>query len=165
VFANFDLKKRSHRKLDPTTIWKALLQHRIAYLPGYKKRVTALIEMCKKSGAAPVLLTQPKLLGAGVDPETGIDLGTLAVQKKENGDLIGQTIALYNECLREIGKNQEVPVIDLAAQMPKSSKYYYDFDHFTREGAEKVAALVAIGLLPFLQDRFPQFLANPGFPE
>jgi hypothetical protein len=54
--------------------------------------------------------------------------------------------------------------------MPRDTKYYYDPIHYTDAGSKKVAQLVAIGLLPYLGQKFTSFskgicqdvTANPG---
>jgi hypothetical protein len=49
-------------------------------------------------------------------------------------------------------------VIDLAREMPKSSRYYYDLMHFSNEGNDRLAAIVARELTPFLAEKYPNFL-------
>jgi hypothetical protein len=39
-----------------------------------------------------------------------------------------------------------VQVIDLAHQLPKDSRYFYDFLHFTNDGALRVGDIVFDGL-------------------
>ncbi len=41
--------------------------------------------------------------------------------------------------------------------MPKSSRYYYDFLHYTNDGAEKVAEITYLELAPFLQKTYPEY--------
>ena len=48
-------------------------------------------------------------------------------------------------------------MIDLAREMPKDSRYYYDLMHYTNAGAERVADIVAAQLTPFLAAKFPSF--------
>ena len=56
---------------------------------------------------------------------------------------------------RDVGRSQQVLVVDTARRLPKSSRFFYDFVHFTREGASEIAALAASDLCPFLASRFP----------
>ncbi len=51
----------------------------------------------------------------------------------------------YNDEIRNMRSNG-VAVIDLASAMPKDSKYYYDFMHYTNAGAEKVASIISDSL-------------------
>ncbi|MEI7990416.1 MAG: hypothetical protein WCI88_15385, partial [Chloroflexota bacterium] len=62
----------------------------------------------------------------------------------------------YNAALKDIGKEKNVLVIDLADKMPKSSRYYYDFVHYTNEGARKVAEIIEEDLYPYLSEKYKQ---------
>jgi hypothetical protein len=45
--------------------------------------------------------------------------------------------------------------------MPKSSRFFYDFMHFTPEGAERVAQIVTPPLCAHLGAAFPGSVARP----
>jgi len=136
----------------------ALLQeHRDQYLGPYKARLENLLTICREHGIAPVLLTQPVLYGGGVDPTTGVDLDRRFMAKEMDGATAWEVLELYNEVTRTVGREKGVPVIDLARQMPKDSRYYYDLMHFTNAGAEKMAKIIAARLTPFLAEKFPAF--------
>jgi lysophospholipase L1-like esterase len=57
---------------------------------------------------------------------------------------------MYNDATREVAKELNVPLVDLAREMPKSSRYYYDYIHFTEEGTQKVGEILANNLLKIL---------------
>jgi hypothetical protein len=44
-----------------------------------------------------------------------------------------------------------VPLVDLARLLPKDSRYYFDWVHYSNEGAQKVADLLSTQLLPVFQ--------------
>jgi hypothetical protein len=52
--------------------------------------------------------------------------------------------------MKETASDNRCPVIDLARELPKNSKYFYDYVHFTNEGAEVVAEIVFKNLYPWL---------------
>jgi hypothetical protein len=54
-----------------------------------------------------------------------------------------QVLDAYNEVTRRVGRELGVLVIDLARRLPKTSRYYYDYHHYTNAGAEAVAEVVA----------------------
>jgi hypothetical protein len=56
-----------------------------------------------------------------------------------------------------VGREKGVLVIDLAREMPKDSRYYYDLMHFTNAGAARVAQLLDAQLTPFLAEKFPEY--------
>ncbi|HIE92225.1 MAG TPA: hypothetical protein EYQ83_04920 [Acidobacteria bacterium] len=102
----------------------------------------------------PVLVTQPLLYGTGVDPTTGVDLGTVRIRDL-GGSTAWQLMERYNDITRRLGRVADVPVIDLAADMPKDSRYYYDWMHFTPAGSEMVANVIASRVCPILHGWFP----------
>jgi hypothetical protein len=128
-----------------------LQRHRRDYLDLYAGRVESMVSMCRRSGIDPVLMTQPALYGTSVDPATGVDLATVQVNGGENGTSAWRLLELYNDVTRRVAREQGTLLIDLAREMPKDSRLFYDFLHFTNEGAAQVGAIVAAGLLPYLR--------------
>ncbi len=109
-----------------------------------------------------MLVTQPALFGPVVDDVTGVDLGLIAMGdhgwntgRKWNGAMAWRMFERYNDVTRDLGHERGVPVIDLAKLLPKSSRLYYDTLHFSAEGADVVAGVVARELCPILAERFP----------
>jgi lysophospholipase L1-like esterase len=131
--------------------------HQDHYLSAYKNRLEKLIAICQEHNIIPVLLTQPVLYGNSVDPTTGVNLGHKFVAKDMDGATGWQVLELYNDVTRHVGRDRGVLVIDLAREMPKDSRYYYDLMHYTNPGAEKVADLIAAQLTPLLARKFPQY--------
>jgi len=131
--------------------------HRERYVPAYASRVHALVARSRALGMEPVLITQPALYGNVVDPETKVFLGTLEVDAEQqlHGGLAWNLLELYNDVLREEGRGSGVLVIDLAGELPKDSRLFYDFVHFNNDGSAAVARIVAGHLCPYLASRFP----------
>lgn len=159
VFGDLDLRRLPHLTYTGRRPEKALREHRENYLPGYRDRLTAIIRTCRKARILPVFVTPPALYGSGMDDRTGVDLGTMLVNDKEklNGDLSWQILELYNETTRQVGLEEGVAVIDLARALPKSSRLFYDFVHFTDEGSRQVASIVAPPLCRALARELPDF--------
>jgi len=137
--------------------------HRLEFLPGYRQRVQLLTRLCREANITLVLVTQPALYGPGIDDETGVDLGRIAVNPDENvnGELAWEILELYNDVLREVGKQDGVFLIDLARRLPRSSRFFYDFLHFTPQGSERVAEIVTPPLCAYLGQRVPEYLIHP----
>ena len=124
------------------------------YLTAYKQRLGQLIDTCKQHNIMPVFMTQAMLLGQGIDSATGVNLETVDYGTGMNGRCLFEVLELYNDVMRNICAQKNVPVIDLAKLMPKNSLYYYDAAHFTNAGALKVAEIVAPELKRIINDHF-----------
>ena len=139
-----------------TVINKRLLDQK-PYLGAYRSRLLQLADTCKAHQIMPVFLTQPNQFGTGKDPLTGANLELFELEPRLNGKLMWGMLEEYNEVVRNLGREKQVPVIDLARLLPKNSVYFYDASHFTNAGAEKVASLVAAALIPLLEKQFPAY--------
>jgi lysophospholipase L1-like esterase len=131
--------------------------HKINYLNAYQKRLQEIIKVATENNIKLVFLTQPALYGDTIDVVTGVDLGKIGITAGINGKVSWEVLELYNDVTRHVCSENNIPLIDLAREMPKNSKYYYDFLHYTNEGAEKVAQIVYENLVPFLQETYPQY--------
>jgi lysophospholipase L1-like esterase len=129
-------------------------------LPRYRERVVKLIEIARGGGIEPILVTQPALYGSAVDPATGIDIGPLACEGWSAATRWKQ-LELVNDVTRSVGAERGVLVIELAHAMPKDSRLFYDWMHFSNRGADVVAGIVAEALIPYLRARHPE-LARDG---
>jgi len=122
--------------------------------PGYEFRLRKMIEGLASAGALPVLITQPTVLGGGTDPVSGADLDAIAFASVDGASL-RSALEILNETTRRMAREVGLPLIDVASRLPSSSRYYYDFFHYTPDGSAAVAAIVADGLCPVLTARFP----------
>ena len=64
----------------------------------------------------------------------------------------------FNQAVRDVARDQEVFLIDIAELVPQNSKYIYDFVHFNDEGSEFVANVIARELAARITDL--RILAN-----
>ena len=104
------------------------------------------MDECRAHGIEPILVTQPGLYGDGIDPATGMDLSTLQVEGPVNGRLWWSVQELYNDVTRSTAHERGVTLVDAARALPKDSRLYYDFIHFTNEGAAALGAVIAAGI-------------------
>lgn len=132
--------------------------HRKAYLPSFAGRLKALVEISRTHGIVPVFVTQPILYGNQIDAPTGTDLRRVKITNDMNGKLAWEVLELYNDTTRRVGRENNLLVIDLARKMPKNSVYYYNFMHYTNQGAAKVADIIYGDLRPYLAEHYPQYL-------
>jgi lysophospholipase L1-like esterase len=152
-----DLKELPSFAVSPEAQSAIMKDHQDHYVGPYRQRLEKLLAICRKHNIIPVLLTQPVLYGNSVDPTTGVNLEHKFVAKDMDGATGWQVLELYNDVTRQVGRDQGVLVIDLAREMPKDSRYYFDLMHYTNAGADKVADLIAGQLTPFLARKFPGY--------
>jgi lysophospholipase L1-like esterase len=129
----------------------------ISHSINYKERILKLIETCRSHNIEPVLITQPVLYGAGIDSLTGVNLATIKIDREHNGKEGWKILQLYNDRVREAGKETGTYVIDLANEMPKNSVYFYDLIHYTNQGCAEVADIISQNMCPFLQSKFSKY--------
>lgn len=144
----------------PPEVMERRLSEQAKYLEGYRRRLEDLADTCLAWHILPVFVTQPNQFGFGRDSLTGADLALYPVDPRDsglNGELMWRILERYNDAVREMGAEKQVPVIDLARLMPKNSLYFYDMSHFTDAGAREVAMLLAGPMDSLLRKRFPQF--------
>lgn len=104
----------------------------------YKDRIRTIISECRSLDILPVFMTQPILYD-----ESEHWRGVLACQMWSGEGQIPISAATYwrmlqvlNSDLREVCREENVEVIDLASRMPSSEEYFYDNMHMTERGAE-----------------------------
>ena len=149
-FADFKVKKFDTLVLSEDTIRHALrLQQPL--VNGYEKRMRALIDTCLRHNIKPVLVTQPMLCGKDIDTISGMDLAKVKIVRGVNGELWSRKLDMYNAVLKKLAQEYGLLCIDLAAMMPRSTRYYYDFVHYTNEGTRKVVELIAPALEEYIK--------------
>ncbi len=124
----------------------------------YRKRLKKLVNLSRSNRIKPVFVTQPEVFGDVVDDVTKRYLGNLEAANGMNGNFHWEILELYNDITREVGKEENILVIDLAREMPKSTRYFYDGIHYGNKGAQKVAEIIDKNLTPFLAKEYPVYV-------
>ena len=150
-----DLGKVGHLVLD-SEIMARTEEQAAAALPDFASRLAELAAVAREHSIDPVFVTQPALFGDGVDPATGITLATMQVNGRGNGHLEWRLLERVNDVTRRVARDQQVLLIDLARELPKDSRFFYDFLHFTNAGSDRVGEIVAARLAPYLRQHFGQ---------
>jgi lysophospholipase L1-like esterase len=137
--------------------------HMLERVAAYRARLEGLVAKSRELGIEPILITQPAIYGFGIDPLTGIDLGRIIVKDSTENHLPRsgadkwRILQMYNQATGEVAARTRAFAIDLATQMPKRTELYYDYVHYTEQGAAEVGAIVARHLVPHLRERYPGF--------
>ncbi|HEX8145211.1 MAG TPA: SGNH/GDSL hydrolase family protein [Pyrinomonadaceae bacterium] len=128
------------------------------YLKDYEARLGRLADICRSAGIEPVFVTQPLLAGFGTDDLTGVDLARVKADgAQQTGKMYWNLLEVYNDSTRHVGREKGILVIDLARKLPKTSRYFYDFIHYTPQGAQAIAGILYQSLCPMLQTKYPQY--------
>ena len=167
-YVQIDLAARLISAADHNLSASLLGAHREQYVPSYKDRIETIVRISREYGIEPVLISQPALYGVAADPLTLVNLNAVVVSDvhrtkagQVRGKLAWDVLELYNDAVRAVGRERDVLVIDAASRLPKSSQLFYDFVHFTNEGARELARIVSEDLCSFLAKRFPDFVVGP----
>jgi lysophospholipase L1-like esterase len=149
-----DLRKIQSVSLQPTQIEGYLRDQRERYLPAYANRVRALVERTLAVGAVPVLVTQPGMVGRGVDPVSGVTIDNLEYDIPGlSAAVVWDALELYNDVTRSVAAQYRVPLIDAAREMPKDSSLYFDWIHYSNAGAARMSEIVSRELAAVLDAR------------
>ncbi|MBK8255267.1 MAG: SGNH/GDSL hydrolase family protein [Polyangiaceae bacterium] len=129
-------------------------------LSTYRKNLETTVDLAAASKVQIVLLTQPTFWRDDLTEaeQKLLWMGGVGNFQKEPGHAyysagaLAKAMAAFNETLLAVCKDKGLVCVDLAAEIPKTTEYFYDDCHFGQRGAEKIAAVVAShlkGVLPF----------------
>ncbi len=161
-----DFKNRRTLEMSPEIRAQTLILDNQRYLLPYENRLRRLILLCRQNDIEPILVTHPMLFGDVIDDVTRVDLGRIDVSQilreigaapkgSTNGLFQWEQLEMYNDVTRRVGKKEKIHLVDLARELPKSTRYYYDSMHYGNEGAAKVAEILYDRLAPYLAKKYP----------
>ena len=133
-------------------------------LDEYGRNLFLIADLIQSQGILPVFITQPNLWSARVPPDLDAMfwLGAAGHFPSEapgqiyySPEMLEQMMAAYNERLRSVAKQKSVPLIDLAAALPKDRAFFYDEIHNNELGSRAIAALLVPELAKLLKANLP----------
>jgi lysophospholipase L1-like esterase len=104
----------------------------------FAQNLKIFISIAKAKNIVPVLMTQANRIEN--DPDFVNERG------QEASKLYQKLYIKFNQTIRQIAKNENVLLIDLAKKIPADKKYIYDVVHFNKAGSVLVADEVAKNL-------------------
>jgi hypothetical protein len=112
----------------------------------FAANLRTLVCTCKAWGIVPVLMTQANRITDHPDPVVAAYIG-----RDGRGTGIGypqfkEIYDAFNDTIREVGRQNQVMVIDLAREVPADKKYLYDLVHFNDAGSQLAAEIIAARL-------------------
>jgi lysophospholipase L1-like esterase len=126
-------------------------------LAHYRNNLLTIIGIAKAHKIPLVLMTQATTWNSKVDAEAeNWHWMALAFDKYAyNEDLLDKALESYNDVMRQLAADYDVPILDLARVLPKSLEFFCDDCHFNVKGARVAASLLS----DIIQK---EFVAAPG---
>ncbi len=128
-----------------------------AFLARYRADLCEVVQLTRTRGQQLVLLTQPTLFRADLEP----DLQRLLIQGSAPNEAVDvATLAAamdrFNQVVREVASAEQVPLVDLDRLLPKDTRTFYDDCHFNIEGCGRVANAIAPVLAELVRQAPPR---------
>ena len=106
----------------------------------FRANLLELANAVRQSGAKIILATHANRINNPMTPEDVASLTTWRKQNPKHSEhCILEMESLANDIIKEVSVQQNIPVVDIANVVPKSSQYFADYLHFTDQGASLVA--------------------------
>lgn len=116
-------------------------------LKKFEKNLKAFIEIAKAYNSTPVLMTQANRFIKEPDDLIVKDWPNKNIIYDDYRDLYNQ----MNQVVRNVAREKDIVVIDLATIVPQSNEYLYDVVHYNDFGSKFVANYIAEMLEPLLK--------------
>jgi lysophospholipase L1-like esterase len=111
--------------------------------PEFEQNLQSMIGICRAHKTQIILLTQPSMFRPDLNKSEKSLLWLLPGGKRYSPGDMAHMLNRFNECTRNVAKKFDVPLVDLAAQLPRDTSVFYDDSHFNFAGCEVVAKLIA----------------------
>jgi lysophospholipase L1-like esterase len=126
-------------------------------LDSYERNIRTLIALAKADGTRVIVMTQPNLYKQSMSAEEKKALLMLNTEAVGHGRKWAHATALsgftqYNDRMRQIAVSENVSLIDLEKEVPKSLAYFSDDVHYTSRAYDLIAL--------YLAERFSQLLPD-----
>lgn len=131
----------AHRPYEPLPKDHGLLH------PEYAQNLRSLVGICRANRANVVFVTEPAIYRVDLSEEEKSLLYFRPGGRRYPPEDMARLLELFNEQVRLVGSEMDVPVIDLAGALPRDTSVFYDDCHFNNSGCARVAQLIAEALL------------------
>jgi hypothetical protein len=121
-----------------------------AILDQFKMNLNTFINICRARKITPVLMTQFNRYKPDPDPKVAAAMQGFEADSHFPARDFMDLYANFNQAIREVGKEQGVLVIDLAALIPQDQRYIYDVVHLNTRGSQLAAQVISEHLQPLV---------------
>lgn len=132
-----------------------------SWLNEYARNLSLIADLVQARSVLPVFISQPAMWSSALPdavealfwwgPVEGLDGGSGKMYY--DSQAMDRMMTAFNERLRIITREKNVPLIDLARTLPKDPAYFYDEMHYNEAGSRAVAEIVARDLAAIVAER------------
>ncbi len=119
----------------------------------FEMNLQTLVYLCQVRGITPVLMTQANRFTA--DPDVAVR-GWAERFEQRNGISYPQYKEIYDammDTIRSVARKNQIQLIDLAREIPRTKEFMYDNVHFNDAGSKLAAQIIARELKPLMDSR------------
>jgi lysophospholipase L1-like esterase len=162
---------RIGRERRAVAVMTSVTPHIGSWLDEYGRNLAKIADLVRRQGALPVFISQPTSWSAAVPGnvealfwwggagEAGPD-GRFTLYY--SSEAMGRMMELYNERLRSIARDNDVPLIDAAQKLTKDPSYFYDEMHYNEAGSRAIADIISQELATIIKERE---IVTPSLPQ
>ncbi len=130
-------------------------------LDEYGRNLALIADLVRERGVLPIFMTQSSLWSPNVPRDLDALFWSGAAghfPSDKSGlpyyspEMLERMMAGYNERTRLIAQRKDVPLIDIAAMLPKDRVHFYDEMHYNEAGSRAVAELIIRELMPIIKN-------------
>ena len=112
----------------------------------FAMNLQTIVDICKVRGIIPVLMTQANRITDRPDQVVKTYVGRFGQHASLGYKDFKEIYDSFNATIRQVGRRNQVLVIDLAAEIPPDKTYIYDMMHLNDTGSRYAAGLIAARL-------------------
>jgi len=105
----------------------------------FRKNIESMVSISKIYGSQPILMTQMSRIKEELDEDIILEIRNQLPHLGVKYDEYYLLFKAFNEIIRDIANEYNVPLVDLDRTIKKDRKYMYDVIHLTEEGSKMVA--------------------------
>jgi hypothetical protein len=122
-----------------------------AFSEAYRKNIELFVFVCRQHGITPVLMTQFNRIAENLPDNLSRQIAPMREAWRFTYAQYRDTYSALNETVRAVAKEQNVALVDLDREVPKSPEFMYDIVHLNAKGSRRVAGVVAKALEPLVR--------------
>ena len=119
----------------------------------YRKNLLTFINICRAQGVEPVLMTMASRFKEKSDPVLAEQMRQHWEPQQVRFEDFKAVFDRFNQINRELGAENGVKVIDLAAKVPQEKEYIYDTMHYNDQGSRLAGRIISAEIKPILMAR------------